>query len=1414
MKIPRGNKVSAGRIKLSISVAILVTGIVVTFLFLHPLPALTEEKRTSGNLIFTDSGGNSLRGTLELSISGISGGRKPDVNSISWVNVPNAGIYFDVFETKNISLDLKIAGDTPAGRVSLEDYGAAVPEGIDRPAPGILVKYVELRSTNVSFADADISIYYTDMELKGLDENSLVIYGHDRGAWTELPTRADTAKNVLNTTVDTLSIFAISARANEEEIKKFRDLFNPPEVKEHLEADALKTKGVAVKLILNKRGNSQIKLEDYGKKNPVAVAPPGKSIKFVDISAEDISFDSAEVRIHYTDEELGGGDEGALVIYHWNGAAWDALATLVDAANNMLTVTTTSLSPFAVSWGEGGQATMLVATNRFVILDEPRTPLGLGTGFITPGTNFGTNYWDGRATTINATSLYLRNNGTPISSKRVNFTIFWPNGTQYNLTSANTDSNGLANASWDLNNRPYYGNWTIKAEADGNAGNTTFIYNWWGCAAWGTGCNRGHTNENPGDQGTATRNSPYSRGSWDPLTGERGAKSSNKCTICHTLYDGKLFSSRNLSLISDNTSDVHRNIVGGCRNASCHGNYAVHNTNQLIASCYNTTGGCHTPANRSDISNKSTLNGSNVATALSLYSINKTSFNATFHTPNSTVPCIICHGPMHNITKPNESQRFTKNNDTESSHCAECHTSYQKHNQSNTSSGGVNCTLCHSDDVHYIQVFARNTTGGATYVNATNTSRGNCTLCHQNGVAFFNSLEANPDAGRYLGRDPPQVDAPVRHSNDLSNGSKWNSTKPYWNKSSQVTLCKYCHGETNHKSRALGRPSNWSGNNVVNSTIGNTTWCAGCHWQLYSNGSSRYLDMINNVTDDSRIINSSAGYNLSIPPEITGNITYGAFTSNPAFFNHSDISIKSDNSCYGCHRNGTSAVGITGFMHNLTDVSNRVSGPDCISCHDYNKTDQDALHRINNSDMKAGTHANLNKNATNSTNISADNKKCWGCHTSNGSEPRAYYLNYYNMGDRFADPYKCYDCHNSTGKAYINVSSAPQVDQHFKGASNVTAANASDNSSSCVVCHNLSELKVSYTENDTYNSGLSNASHYTRNRTDLRTWDFGSAANCSYCHQNTSTAFSVAMLDAGYNTSIKNHSTTNLPTCYNSTCHKSGWIHNSTLDRPALNATNASSYCQKCHADKGKHNNTLDCSSCHFNSSSNDTIHPIKYLLQNATYNTGNSTAVTCITCHQTTAVDSKLSRTPPKIPSPMYHSDNASNGTIWNSYWTSNNSLTSCLYCHGDTKHNATALGRPNNWKGNNTINSSLNASTWCSSCHYQGYSNYSNMTSTFASLSVPPEITNGTYASNIYNRSNYYNHSLKNYTDAACRLCHGMNISSAASITSFVHNVTMVNTCTDCHYSFEAMNSTNRPDRYVDSGMYNTSQHGSLSC
>ncbi len=1832
------DKEGHSNIRLIILVFVVLTGIVAALLYFPPILTRTEEKRTSGDITFTDGMGNLLSGTLTGSVAGTS--LEPaNAYDVRWENLPNAGIYFDALATKSLAVNFRISGDSHNGKVMLENYAIGIPNSVNTTPPGILVKYVEINATGVSFSEAEISIKYTNEELNGVNESSLVIYRYDNATqtWSALATRIDANNNIASATVNRLSVFAIVVPSPELKIRvvdsngspinatigiyennsivksypnvnmvitsiasgviyPLLDFFLPvaraePGNPQKIKVDALKTKNVAVELnnyTESVTGGALVILDDYGKNNPVSVPLPGIAVKFVEIGAKNISFSSANITIRYTDADLNGGSEDALTIYHWNGASWDAVPTTIDKVNKTLSASTASLSFWGVATlyqkalrcdtgtsigvsdttdtncatasytvfstgllldpagttggyiqfaafsgrslygyfvdntaystdvnitGVNGSMSMrlaatgitaygmyqvgyynpngaadnfvglfnstetsgvttttitsypvsfyaanksaiipanmklairvwmrtsasgqprfylyrttanygssvnytiaspnasisgyitnkssglplsgatvqtntslttttnangfynftglsngtyminasltnyatnstnvtvsgadvtnanislaplptyllsgyvtnasngaaisgatvttntsqttttnatgyynftlsngtylitasntsydsnsttitingaavgnvnitltptppvsgkiLVATNRYVILDDPNTGLGGADtvdGFAVPsGTGIWlTNSWRGKNTTIGMYALYMDKTGTPVNNTNITFYLAFPNGTVYKTLYNTTNSRGLANVSYDMSGTQFYGRWKVRAgNGSINSTNTTFIYNWWGCQFSSALCSYHNTNTNfePDDGITYTyANSPYTNGrdrltqrTSEHTTHTSAGWSNSYCTHCHQSYDNKS-GGPNQANFNNTPGDVHRNI--SCTDSRCHGSYTTHATstsvgNQLVLSCYNGTGGCHgngTNWDRKDISNKSTLNSSNVQSALSLYSINSTSFNATFHTPNSTVPCIICHGPMHNISKP-DPLTGSRNTITEDSQCKTCHTSYTEHNSINVTSSGVNCTLCHSDDVHDIQVFAQN----ATYVDLNhdnpNPARGNCTNCHQNAT-FFAALEAQPKAGNYTGRDPPIVAFPLEHSNDSTAGAKWKQA--YWTNSDQLSWCIYCHSNTTHSAVALGRPANWDGNNIVNSSLtSNTTWCSGCHWQGYANGSNTYNDMVNAFT----------GAGLLAPPEISGNSTYGANTSIYEYTNHSLYTSYypnlNDSACNRCHGYKYGFTRITQLVHNQS----RVGGANCVDCHDIGGIALVARVNVTAANDTSAIHKNLNINAsgTNSSAYYNNSKRCWACH-SNGSEPSTpnAHPTSYKM------PENCTDCHIQSATQNFNYTpnnTLLNVSEHYWNATEIhTPAVAT-----CYACHNKSEMLIAASDPDAgsgavyggTNGGNNSTSHYGKKRADLR---IGVSANCTYCHQNESTAFSTAMLDPAYNKSINNHSqryNSSNPGCTSSQCHNSGWIHNSTLTRPALTLPN-STFCFSCHGNNGtggtnysgavtgvreKHNNTVQCTECHLNTSKS--IHPVRYLQSDATYNTDNSTGVNCVTCHQTNSVDSRVSRPPPKIPNPMHHSDNASNGTLWNStgYWT-NNTITSCTYCHNDTKHNATALGRPAYWKGDNVVNSSItSASNWCAGCHWRGYSSdaksYNDMTSAFttANLPVPPEITNGTYAP--YNFSRYYNHSLTNYTDAACKPCHGINLTSG-KITAFVHNITW-GSCTDCHYSFSAMNITTRPDRYVNSTMFNASPHGGVAC
>ncbi|MDP2844727.1 MAG: hypothetical protein Q8N79_01450, partial [Candidatus Methanoperedens sp.] len=532
-----------------ILVFVVLSGIAAALILYPPIPTKTDPDKTSGDITFTDSGGNPLTGGIELSGAEVSSGLKPNVNFISWTNVPNARVYYNALGTKDVSVNLRIAGNSPKGKVILENYAVTIPGSVNTTPPGTLVKYVEVSATGVSFVEAEITIQYADAEVNGINESTLTLYRYDIAAeaWSELPATIDEKNNILGATVNSLSIFAVSTRIPGKievrdtmrapvvsDIKTYDEAKNVKKAEKasllsaadipargELEVDALKTKSVAVKLKVKTPGSGEIILEDYGRKNPVASAPPGNTIKYVDIGAVNIDFESAEVRIAYTNAELGGADENTLTIYHWNGAFWEALPTTIDAVNNILTATTTSLSPFAASAGEGGQARVLVATNRFVILDDPKVGKN-ETGFVQPswgGYPLWTQ-WTGINTMINATALYMDKNGTPVKGTNITFTFYDPNGTVNTTKYSTTNSLGLANVSLQMNDFSFYGRWKVRAgNGTMNSSNTTFIYNWWGCAFGGGTCGYGgaHLSESSIPGGMPI-NSPYLSGR-DQLTG-------------------------------------------------------------------------------------------------------------------------------------------------------------------------------------------------------------------------------------------------------------------------------------------------------------------------------------------------------------------------------------------------------------------------------------------------------------------------------------------------------------------------------------------------------------------------------------------------------------------------------------------------------------------------------------------------------------------------------------------------------------------------------------------------------------------------------------------------------------------------------------------------------------------------------
>ncbi|VVB93174.1 Carboxypeptidase regulatory-like domain protein [uncultured archaeon] len=191
----------------------------------------------------------------------------------------------------------------------------------------------------------------------------------------------------------------------------------------------------------------------------------------------------------------------------------------------------------------------------------------------------------------------------------------------------------------------------------------------------------------------------------------------------------------------------------------------------------------------------------------------------------------------------------------------------------------------------------------------------------------------------------------------------------------------------------------------------------------------------------------------------------------------------------------------------------------------------------------------------------------------------------------------------------------------------------------------------------------------------------------------------------------------------------------------------------------------MDCTKCHLNTNKN--IHPVQYLEQGGTtFATTKTNAVNCTNCHQTTLPGFGNA---PIIPDPLKHSASLSNGTLWGTFWTSESG--SCFYCHSDTRHNTTALGRINNLllDPSNTRNGAIANTQWCSDCHYSDAVNTNYRGNQLSP--VPPTITvNNTGVSGWVDHTGYLT---TGYKDNVCETCHSQMGTYSKTSLNYSHSL-----------------------------------------
>ncbi|MBC2709197.1 MAG: hypothetical protein HF977_16080 [ANME-2 cluster archaeon] len=513
--------------------------------------------------------------------------------------------------------------------------------------------------------------------------------------------------------------------------------------------------------------------------------------------------------------------------------------------------------------------------------------------------------------------------------------------------------------------------------------------------------------------------------------------------------------------------------------------------------------------------------------------------------------------------------------------------------------------------------------------------------------------------------------------------------------------------------------------------------------------------------------------------------------------NHGNFTDEADvdDGCYVCHTNDEEPS----VDFHAANLWSGMGGFECLECHDNDGFAKRKV--INGSVYESGVHARMN-NATTGSN--GTNQSCWVCHFENGMNADRHSM----LKDT---PYLCYDCHNKAGGPFSNVIDAPEVHNHFKNGTNISAywTRATD-SDSCMGCHNQSEMFYPFNESDTYRTNFSITSHYGDNRTDLVDLfvENNNTAYCSYCHVNTSTPFMEFEND-------KNIQHAGSQKC--NECHGDGRLHNETLTR-----AQTSGNCTDCHALYGV-NKT-------------DTVYEINVTAMN-------------LGVHANVNDNMRLVASAPPINDP-------NNSMCWGCHVpggaypktghneTFNNDAYLCYECHNGTYAYNNVSNAPavyNHFKGGIDIKARTDAETNSTSCGY-GCHNLSTM-------KVPGFDSGGnaTYRVNLSQASHYAisRPDIANESGgySECTWCHmdstnefidiflntgppnyTANITHASETSGCIipecHNrgrihdsnltIPSVNwsECESCHFGLD------NSDAYVNETMFDASVHGGLNC
>jgi len=717
------------------------------------------------------------------------------------------------------------------------------------------------------------------------------------------------------------------------------------------------------------------------------------------------------------------------------------------------------------------------------------------------------------------------------------------------------------------------------------------------------------------------------------------------------------------------------------------------------------------------------------------------------------------------------------------------------HNKSLYAGGGFDCAVCHDIDSNYgiRSLVDADAIAAGIHGNVTNNTYTDILECDSRSKPCWGCHNSDGMQPEGMG-DRNFVYQPQK--------------KPW--------SCEDCHARSDEWNTATNYGETWIGssyppnrlppriythhpNGTTLKTNANHGRCIDCHNNSINQNHADTHGQVLKNTLASNVSHYGTTTDLIHPTENCGichnNATAGMIWGDAPQNEHGNFTdeLNPEDGCFVCHTNDNK----TPVDFHAENLWAGLGGFDCLRCHgDYGFAKN---KRINGSVFGAAMHRNTN-------DISLEyglNRSCWVCHFEDGTNADLHYT-------RMDPPYLCYDCHNKVGAPFDNVSTAPDVFNHFKGGNNISAYwNHPTDSDSCMGCHNQSEMKYAFTENDTYRTAFSIVSHYGDNRTDISDMfvEHNNTAYCSYCHVNTSTPFMEFKNDEN----IKHAGSKNCDEC-----HGEGRLHNESLTR-----VQTSGNCTDCHALYGvnKTDTVYDINVTAMNLGVHE--HVNANMSDIARSEVGDANNAKCWGCH---------------VPDGAY--PDSGHGDIFN------NDAYLCYECHNGTyayRNVSTATAVYNHFKGGINITARTNAETNSTSCGY-GCHNLSTM-------KVPGFDAGGnaSYRVNMSQASHYP----WNRTDiilssdlSDCAWCHRNSSnefidiflnSGSPSYTENIPHATSTSACIvpECHdrgrihdlrleiptfeWADECGNchfGLNDSYAYVNETMFNASVHGAVNC